>query len=161
METEGLGKKGWNEFGDRSLFRRRKGYKSQRRAFCLTPTPLGSLSQARGKGQKRGGKKQNKGQTIPHDPHPATKQQVMREGEKARGGGDGAKSQPCPNLPYANPFPTPGCKEPRRPSLPTFLKCSRSDPFLSKSCFHLGLYQAHPSPASLPRFTQLDAIPLG
>ena len=33
--------------------------------------------------------------------------------------------------------------------------------FLSKSCFHLSLYPARPSPSSLPRLPQLDAISLG
>lgn len=50
-------------------------------------------------------------------PHPATKQQVMREGEeKARGGGEGAKSQPCEELFLCFPLQTTGAMK----ALPTY-----------------------------------------
>lgn len=66
---------------------------------------------------------------------------------------------PAGNLPCASHF------RPQRAMkalpYPHFEKRSRSDSFVSNACFHLGLDQAHPPPASLPRFKQLGAIPLG
>lgn len=92
-------------------------------------------------------------------PHPATKQQVMREGEEKAGEGDMEPGQTCGEPALCSP-PRP-LRAMKTLPYPHFEKCSRSDPFLANSCFPLGLHQAHQSPpASLPTFTPMDAIPI-
>lgn len=62
-------------------------------SFPPHPHPLGVPEPGR-REQDRKGEEKNKTRAKLHHmtPHPATKQQVMREGEeKARGGGDGAR----------------------------------------------------------------------
>lgn len=62
----------------------KKGLREPKKSFLPHPTPLGSLSQAGGRGQKRGGKKQKEGQTIPHDPT-ASNQTASQEGRRGQG----------------------------------------------------------------------------
>lgn len=100
------------EFGDMSLFRKKERAKRSKGELSSPHPPswAPSLSQEGGRGQKRGGKKQNKGQAIPHDPT-SSNQTASHEGRR-EGQGRGRWSQVAVLQETCPVLPTPDHKEP-------------------------------------------------